>query len=133
MAKKVFVSYKSNTEDTTYKNLLVAWSKSDKEHFDLKFNDTSVGVSINSANAAYIKSVIKARIKDSKVFLMIIGKNTHKSEWCSWEIEKAVELNKKIVAVKIDSDYTTPSGLYGIGTKFVGSFKYESIKKAIDD
>ncbi|KYG34924.1 TIR domain-containing protein [Alkalihalobacillus trypoxylicola] len=133
MAKKVFVSYHSALEDTRYKNLLVAWSKNDNGYFDLKFDDTSVGVSINSTNATYIKSVIKGKISDSSVFLCLVGENTHNSDWVKWEINKAVELGKKVVAVKIKSSYQTPENLYGIGAKWAMSFTYESIKKALNN
>ncbi|HHY74089.1 MAG TPA: TIR domain-containing protein [Bacillus bacterium] len=133
MAKKIFVSYHSAAEDTRYKNLLVAWSEHDNGFFDIKFNDTSVGVSINSNNATYIKSVIKGKISESSVFLCLIGKDTHKSDWVQWEIEKAVELGKKIVAVKIDSSYTSPDNIYGIGAIWAMSFTYEAIKKALND
>lgn len=132
MGKKVFVSYKNEDQDRRYKNLLVAWSESDHNHFDIKFEDLSVGVSINSEDATYIKRVIKERIRDCQVFLMLVGKNTGDSDWCMWEIEKAVELNKKIVSVKIDPAYVTPIDLFGIGTNFVSGFTYEKIKKAID-
>ncbi|MBN6887779.1 antiphage defense system Thoeris ThsB-like protein [Cytobacillus horneckiae] len=132
MAKKVFVSYHSATEDTNHKNLLVAWSKNDNGHFDIKFDDTSVGVSINSDNATYIKSVIKGKIKESNVFLCLIGKDTHKSDWVKWEIDKAVEMDKKIVAVKIKSTYTSPDNILGIGAKWAMSFTYDSIKDQLD-
>jgi hypothetical protein len=132
MAKKVFVSYHSATEDTNHKNLLVAWSKNDSSHFDIKFDDLSVGVSINSDNATYIKSVIKRKISDSSLFLCLVGQNTHNSEWVKWEIDKAVELGKKIVAVKIKSTYQTPTNLYGVGAVWAMSFTYDSIKKALN-
>ncbi|UQD52344.1 hypothetical protein C0971_10210 [Bacillus methanolicus] len=132
MAKKIFVSYHSDVEDTAHKNLLVAWSKNDNGFFDIKFNDTSVGVSINSDNANYIKSVIKGKISESSVFLCLIGKNTHNSDWVKWEIDKAVELGKKVVAVKIKSTYQTPENLYGIGAVWALSFTYDSIKKALN-
>lgn len=132
MAKKVFVSYHSAAEDTKYKNLLVAWSKNDNGHFDIKFDDTSVGVSINSDSAAYIKRVIKNKITTSNVFLCLVGKNTYKSDWVKWEIDKAVELKKKIVAVKIDRSYQTPINLYGVGASWAQSFTYDAIKKALD-
>lgn len=132
MTKKVFVSYHSAQEDIRHKNLLVAWSKNDNGFFDIKFDDTSVGVSINSTNATYIKSVIKGKISSSSIFLCLVGENTHNSDWVKWEIEKAVELQKKIVAVKIQKSYTTPSNLYGVGASWAQSFTYESIKKALN-
>jgi hypothetical protein len=132
MAKKVFVSYHSAVEDTRHKNLLVAWSANDNGHFDIKFDDTSVGVSINSTNATYIKSVIKGKISESSVFLCLIGKDTHKSDWVKWEIDKAVELKKKIVAVKISNSYTSPTNILGVGASWAKSFTYDSIKTALD-
>lgn len=132
MGKKVFVSYHSAKEDTRYKNLLVAWSSNDNGTFDIKFDDTSVGVSINSDNATYIKRVIKTKISDCSVFLCLVGENTHNSDWVKWEIDTAVELGKKIVAVKIKSTYTSPVNLYGVGAKWALIFSYESIKKALN-
>jgi len=42
------------------------------------------------------------------------------------------ELKKKIVAVKVDSANTTPSGLLNVGAKWAMSFTFDSIKKAIE-
>lgn len=133
MAKKVFVSYHSAAEDTLHKNLLVAWSENDNGFFDIKFDDTSVGVSINSDNASYIKSVIKGKISESPIFLCLIGENTHNSDWVKWEIDKAVELNKKIVAVKIKNSYQSPLNILGVGASWAKSFGYESIKNALNN
>lgn len=132
MAKKIFISYRADLEGTKYKNLLVAWSKNDNGHFDIKFEDTSIGVSINSTDAKYIKSRIKSKIEESKTVLVLIGKNTHSSEWVQWEIDKAVELKKNIVAVKIKNSYISPPNILGAGAKWAKSFSYESIKEAID-
>ena len=61
----------------------------------------------------------------------IVGKKTHKSDWVCWEIEKANNLGKKIIAVKTDRENTTPSVLYGIGASWAMSFTLDSISKAI--
>lgn len=132
MSTKLFVSYRVDEEGTMYKNLLVAWSKNDNGFFDIKFNDTSVGVSINSTNADYIKSVIKSRIKEAPVFLCLVGENTHKSQWVNWEIQQAYDLGKKIVAVKIKNSYITPTNLYNVNASWAKTFKYDSIKNAIE-
>jgi len=128
--KKIFISYDYDN-DKHYKNLLVAWDKN--KEFDFSFYDMSVDVSVNSDDAAVIKRVISARINNSTHFLCIVGKYTHKSGWVKWEIEKAVDLKKKIVAVKIQKDYTTPLPLYGVGTKWALSFTFASIKQALEE
>lgn len=128
--KKIFISYDYD-HDKQYKNLLLAWDEN--KNFDFSFYDMSVDVSVNSNDAAVIKRVISARIKDSSYFLCIVGKYTHKSDWVDWEITKAVDLKKKIVAVKIDRENVTPSPLFGVGTKWALSFTLDSIKKALNE
>jgi hypothetical protein len=128
--KKVFISY-DYLNDKHYKNLLLAWDAN--KQFDFYISDYSADVSINSTDAAAIKSVISRYINQSTVFLVIVGTKTYKSNWIKWEIEKAVELGKKIVAVKTDKENTSPTELLGIGASWAMSFTYEAISKAIDN
>ena len=131
MAKKrVFVSYDYDN-DKHYKNLLLAWDAN--KQFDFYLYDQSVDVSVDSTDAAAIKRVVSGKINSSTYFLCIVGKHTHKSKWVAWEIDKAVELGKKIVAVKTDRSNTTPAGLYDVGASWAMSFTFDSIKNAIDN
>lgn len=127
--KKVFVSY-DYVNDKHYKNLLLAWDAN--RDFDFYLNDQSVDVSVDSTDAGAIKRVISSKINESTYFLCLIGKNTSKSQWIAWEINKAVELKKKIVAVKIESTNETPDAIVGVGATWAMSFKFDSIKKAIE-
>lgn len=130
MAKKnIFISYDYDS-DKNYKNLLVAWDAN--KEFDFSFTDHSADVSIDSTNADAIKRAISAKINNATIFLCLVGKSTHKSKWVAWEIAKAVELKKKIVAVKIEASNTSPAGLLNVGAKWAMSFTFDSIKKAID-
>jgi Thoeris protein ThsB, TIR-like domain len=104
--KKVFISFDYDN-DRHYKNLLLAWDKNDE--FDFELYDGSLKESINSTNAAYIKSLIRPKIKAASHFLCIVGKETSKSEWIEWEIDRAIEGNKKLIGVKIEKDLDTPS------------------------
>ncbi len=89
-------------------------------------------VSVNSTDAATIKRVISARIRGSTHFLCIVGKYTHKSGWVEWEVEKAVELKRKLIAVKTDSENTSPDAILGVGASWALSFTFDAIKKAIN-
>lgn len=126
--KKVFVSYDYDN-DKHYKNLLLAWDAN--KVFDFYLNDHSVDVSVNSTSAPAIKQAISTKINAATYFLCIVGKNTHKSSWVSWEIAKAVELKKIIVAVKTDRSNDTPAGLLGVGASWALSFTFDSIKNAL--
>lgn len=127
--KKVFISYDYDN-DKHYKNLLLAWDAN--KEFDFSLYDQSVDVSVDSTDAAAIRRVISARINNSTYFLCIVGKHTHKSGWVAWEINKAVELKKKIVAVKTAKDNTSPSEILGVGAEWALSFTFDSITDAID-
>jgi hypothetical protein len=126
--KKVFISYDYD-EDKHYKNLLVAWDKNDM--FDFTFEDHSTDVSVNSDDAAAIRRAISRKINSSPRFLCIVGEDTRKSDWVKWEIDKAVELGKKIIAVKTNSANTSPSEILGVGASWAKSFTFDSIKTAI--
>lgn len=124
----LFISYDYDN-DRHYKNLLTAWDKHDL--FDFKFYDASVDVSVNSTNADQIKRVIRGRIYEATHFLCIIGEETWKSVWVDWEIKKAVEFKKKIVGVKINSSYSSPTAIVGIGASWARSFTFELIRNAV--
>jgi len=128
--KKIFISYDYDN-DKHYKNMLVAWDKNGE--FDFGFSDQSADVSIQSTDAAAIKRAISAKINAATYFLCIIGSKTSKSGWVAWEIEKARELKKRLVAVKTASDNTTPSGLLNAGASWAMSFTFATIKKAVED
>lgn len=131
MAKKhVFISY-DYENDKHYKNLLLAWDQN--KTFDFYISDISADVSIDSNDAGAIKRSLSAKINSGKYFLVIVGKHTWKSKWVRWEIEKASELGKKIIAVKTDRENKTPPELYGVGASWALSFTHDAINNAIDN
>lgn len=127
-AKTIFVSY-DYAADANYKNLLSAWAKN--ADFAFQMDDRSVDVSVDSTDAATIKRAISAGINSATYFLCLIGKETHKSAWVAWEIAKAVELEKRLVAVKIEKDDTSPPGLLDHGAGWALSFTLDGIMNAI--
>ena len=127
--KKVFISYDQDN-DEHYKNLILEWDANKK--FDFSFYEPSVDISVDSDYAAAIKRVILAEINSATHILCIVGEKTHKSNWVLWEIKKALDLEKKIVAVKTAKDNITPTGLYTDGVSWAPSFTFVSIKKALD-
>ncbi|MGD0413010.1 MAG: TIR domain-containing protein, partial [Verrucomicrobiota bacterium] len=110
--RKIFVSFEYR--DLRYKNLLVAWSKN-PDFADFYINDQSVTEPVDSEKAGPIKRVISARINDATGLLCIVGEKTAESRWVSWEINKAIELGKHLIAVKIEKACETPAALKGAG------------------
>ena len=131
MAKrKVFISFDYNN-DRHYKNLLVAWDKN--KHFDFSFYDGSVTVPVNSTSAGPIRRVISRRISECPRFLCIVGERTYSSSWVAWEIDKAVQLSRKLIAIKTSRSNSTPPSLYGVDATWALSFTFDGIKKALDE
>src|SRR5436309_933847 len=128
--KRIFVSFDYDN-DRDYKNLLLAWS-ANSDFADFYINDQSVTVPVDSDRAAPIRRAISEKINGSTGLLCIVGEATSKSRWVTWEINKAVELGKRIIGVKVTKDCVTPSALYNVGATWALSFNFDAIKKAID-
>jgi len=127
--KKVFISYHAES-DSHYKRLITAWAKNNK--FKLDFEDVSTDVNIRSNDTAYLRRRMKEQIGKADVVIVFIGKDTHEREWVKWEIAKAKELNKTIIAVKEKRSYPSPEGLLGCGVRWVYGFSEEKIRQAIE-
>lgn len=115
MAKKnVCVSFDFEN-DGYYRNLLSVWDAN--SNFEFNFNDVTPS-EINSNDISRIKAGLTIRINQCKYLLVIVGKyanQQHKDHkeigeknWINWEIKKAKDLNKKLVAVKINSTFKSP-------------------------
>ncbi len=130
MAKnKAFVGYDYDN-DKAAKDRLLGWDAN--KEFDFSSYDQSFGVAVDSPGAAAIKQDLAARMGDSSHFLCIVGKETYRSGWMAWEVQKALELKKKLVAAKTDSINNSPRALQRAGVSWSTMFNFDSIKKAMN-
>lgn len=115
--RNVFISFA--TEDMDEVNLLRAQAKNDNN--DIEFNDHSVREPYDSVQAEYIKRKISERINRASVTVVYISNDTARSKWVKWEVEKSLELGKKVVAVHSGSRFngTEPSWISDNGIKTV--------------
>jgi hypothetical protein len=100
--RNVFISFA--TEDMDEVNLLRAHAKN--ENSDIEFNDHSVHDPYDSERAEYIKQRIGERINRSSITVVYLSKNTAQSKWVAWEVQKSLELGKKVIAVHAGASYT---------------------------
>lgn len=137
--KKIFISF-DYENDSKYKNMLLAWDAN--KEFDFSFNDKTAK-EIQSDDISRIKAGLTSYIKQADYVLVLVGKYANKKDkradeigktnWINWEIAKGKELKKKLIGVKIDREYESPSELLGSGATWAMSFSFESIKRAIND
>lgn len=140
MAKKnVFISFDYDN-DKAYKNLLKAWDAN--SNFEFKFSDKSAH-EINSENIGRVKAALTNKINDATYTLILIGKFANKKHqdsgliddinWINWEINKSIQLGKKLVAVKLDKSNESPTAIMGVGASWALSYGQKQIIQALED
>lgn len=98
MAKdyKIFISHSwSYTEDLEALQKLL----NERGYFNVTFLEATKKTPIDSENAAYVKTVLKARILQSDIVLALAGVYASHSDWMIWELETAKANNIPIVGV----------------------------------
>ncbi|MDF0750157.1 TIR domain-containing protein [Marinobacter sp. 71-i] len=93
--RNVFISFAA--EDIDDVNLLRAHAKN--ENSDIEFSDHSVRKPYDSEQADYIRRKIAERIARSSTTVVYISENTAQSQWVAWEVQKSLELGKRVIAV----------------------------------
>lgn len=72
---------------------------SNRPYFNAIYSEVSREEPINSQNASYIKSVLKAKILKSNVVVGIAGMFASHSDWMTWELDTAVANGIPIIGV----------------------------------
>ncbi len=83
-------------------------------------DDVSLRKAIESRDDAYIRSVIRPKVKACDICLCLIEENTHRSrKWIPWEVGLAIEEYKEIYAMRFRDtpNATTPSVLANNGIR----------------
>lgn len=103
--RRVFISF--HIDDEAQVELLRQHAKS--QRFDIEFIDYSVKEPFDNK----WKTRCTERIKRSSVFICMIGPDTYKREAVLWEINKAYELGKRVIGVRIyrDRNHRVPKPL----------------------
>lgn len=99
------------------------------DRFDLEFVDYSVKEPFDEK----WKTQCTERIKQSSLLIVMIGPETHEREAVLWEINKAYELGKKVIGVKIyrNENHKIPHPLSDNKAKIV-NWNMEDISKEIE-
>lgn len=137
--KKIFVSFDFE-HDKNYKFLLEAWDAN--KEFEFTFKDLS-SEEINSSDVSRVKAALTTKINLASITLVIVGKYSNSlhpdrvkigfSNWQNFEIAQSKSAFNKIVAVKLDRSYESPSELLNCKTCWAMSFTQEAIMKALNN
>ena len=98
---------------------------------------------IDTNNISRIKAGLTTKISESNILLVISGDDInapHKNRseigcinWQNWECKKALELDKKIILVKLHSNNSIPTELLGEKREDVIGLELDKVKKAISN
>lgn len=126
--------------DLKYKNLLKAWDANPE--FDFFFNDITPD-EIRTKSVDVVKQVLSKKINEANYTLVLVGKEAnhkHKDHekigyknWQNYEIAKSKEHGNKLIAVKLDTNNTSPDELLNSGASWAMSFSRDSVIKAMKD
>ena len=122
--------WRCSSQQSSAKDRLLGWDIN--KEFDFSSYDRSFDVAVDSEEAVVFKKDLAARIGDSGHFLCIVGKQAYRIAWMAWQIRKAVELKKNLVAAKTDTTNNSPTAMQGVGAPWSTTFNFDSIKKAMN-
>jgi hypothetical protein len=130
-SKQVYLSF-DHENDGYYKDVLVTWSKM-PGFAQLWVNDRPPTVSVDSPEAEPFKEALAKRIGAASGLLCVVGTSCSTNDWMAWEIKKADQLGKRIIAVRINRDCIVPELLSDMGATCAMSFTFEGIRRAIEE
>jgi hypothetical protein len=130
-SKQVYLSF-DHENDGYYRDVLETWSKT-PGFAQLWVNDRPPAVPVDSAEAEPVKQELARRIGAASGLLCVIGAKSSTNGWMEWEIRKADELGKRIIAVRTSRDSAVPELLSDLGATCAMSFTFEGIRRAIDE
>ena len=129
--KNIFVSHQHNDADKieALKNLI--------GRYGINMRDSSIyenKLKNNAHNEQYIKQeLIKPQMKWAGTVIVLIGKDTAKSDYVNWEIKTAGGMGKRVIGVYLRGakEEDIPGELYSYGYNLVG-WNGDKIVRAIN-
>ena len=98
---KTYVAFDGD-KDIHYYRLMTAWHQSDRTTFNF-YDAHALKQSRDTSSEETIKSNLRARLNDSKMFILLVGESTkYLHKFVSWEIEQAIKRDLPIVVVNLN-------------------------------
>lgn len=104
--RHIFISYQHKDQMKAKGFHLLRWNK----NVDVDFVGRHLLDPVDSKNERYIKDEIAKQIKYTSVTVVLIGKDTKKSEFQPWEIERSLAKDKPngILGIRLDKSVDLP-------------------------
>ncbi|GAB2597047.1 TIR domain-containing protein [Kribbella endophytica] len=127
MSRRVFVSYQHADQLKAKGFNLMRYNKA----LNLNFVGRHLLDPVKSNDATYISRKIREQIKHTSVTVVIIGDETHGSDWVSneiaWSLEK--ERPNAIIGIRLSPDVPMPQDLIDCGAEILNWYKPEDVRE----
>lgn len=98
---KTFVSFDGDT-DMHYYRLMQAWTQNDGIEFNF-YNAHDLNTARDSSQEASIKAQLAERMRNSKVFVLLVGERTrYLTKFVRWEIEQAISRSLPMIVINLN-------------------------------
>ena len=122
--RSIFISYQHEDQMKAKGFNLLSWAK----NVDVDFVGRHLLDPVKSTDEQYIKSEIRKQIKGTSVTVVLIGKDTKKSEYQPFEIEQSLAKDEPngILGIKLDKSVNLPKDsavgqlLHDAGAEVIG-------------
>ena len=133
---KTYVCFDADTDMWAYK-YMVGWKNNDNIDFDF-YNAHDLNNLREGSSESTIKAKLRERMKNSKLFLALIGEKTKNLfRFVRWEMEIAIELEIPIVVVYLNKSKSMDSSVCPLILRDILAlhipYKQSIIKWAIDN
>jgi hypothetical protein len=109
MARRVFLSYQHRDHDRA-RGFDLMWRS---PHVDAKPSVRHLLDPVKSTDPGYVSKKIREQIANTSVTIVLIGNETHRSDWVAKEVEWSLAKDHPngILAVRLDGDAKMPDSL----------------------
>jgi hypothetical protein len=99
----IYVAFDGDKDMWAY-GFMKGWKTNNKVDFDFKDAHELDSMTSRAQNEAYVKSVLRERMKASSALVVIVGENTKNlHKYVRWEIELALELGLPIIVSNLNN------------------------------
>jgi len=99
---KTYVAFDGDN-DISYYRIMQAWRANGNVAFDFH-NAHDLNSARDSSSEESIKSQLRIKMQNTKLFLLLVGNNTYRcTKFVKWEIESAIRIGLPIVVVNLNN------------------------------
>lgn len=113
--RRIFISYQHRDHAKATGFNLLQWNK----NVALNVSTRHLLSKVDSDNRAYITRKIKEQLDGTSVTAVLIGRDTHQSQWVADEIRWSQEKGNGLLGIRLESGVATPSELIDCGAEII--------------